>query len=48
MQESLLAVFSSVDHPRAPSEKGRMEFMHGVPDELRQVRVAMVGAGWRR
>jgi len=38
VQESLLAVFSSVDHPRAPSEKGRMEFMHGVPDELRQAR----------
>ncbi|TDH70445.1 hypothetical protein CCR75_007687 [Bremia lactucae] len=38
VQEALLSVFASLDAPKTPSMKGRMSFLRGITNEMRQRR----------
>ncbi|KAG6973549.1 hypothetical protein JG688_00003476 [Phytophthora aleatoria] len=38
VQEALLSVFASVDAPKTPSMKGRMSFLRGITNDMRQRR----------
>ncbi|KAH7463621.1 hypothetical protein PRIC2_006265 [Phytophthora ramorum] len=38
VQEALLSVFASVDAPKTPSMKGRMGFLRGITNDMRQHR----------
>ncbi|CAH0481918.1 unnamed protein product [Peronospora belbahrii] len=38
VQEALLSVFASIDAPKTPSMKGRMSFLRGVTNDMRQRR----------
>lgn len=38
VQEALLSIFSSVDAPKTPSGKGKMAFLRGISNEMRQHR----------
>ncbi|GAB9467624.1 Metalloprotease family m16c [Globisporangium polare] len=38
VQEALLSIFSSIDAPKTPSSTGRMTFLRGITNEMRQKR----------
>lgn len=38
LQEALLSIFSSIDSPKTPSMKGKMSFLRGITNEMRQQR----------
>ncbi|DBA05101.1 TPA: hypothetical protein N0F65_000789 [Lagenidium giganteum] len=38
VQEALLSLFASIDAPKTPSMKGKMAFMRGITNEMRQQR----------
>ncbi|CAI5739620.1 unnamed protein product [Hyaloperonospora brassicae] len=38
VQEAILSVFASIDAPKTPSMKGRMSFLRGITNEMRQRR----------
>lgn len=38
VQEALLSIFSSIDAPKTPSTTGRMTFLRGITNEMRQAR----------
>ncbi|KAI8991000.1 peptidase M16C associated-domain-containing protein [Mycotypha africana] len=38
MVESKLSIFQSVDAPQSVSEEGMLQFVHGISDEMRQMR----------
>ncbi|KAF1331686.1 Metalloprotease family m16c, partial [Globisporangium splendens] len=38
VQEALLSIFSSIDAPKTPSSTGRMTFLRGITNEMRQAR----------
>ncbi|RLN55183.1 hypothetical protein BBJ29_006932 [Phytophthora kernoviae] len=38
VQEALLSVFASIDAPKTPSMKGRMSFLRGITNDMRQHR----------
>jgi presequence protease len=38
IQEALLSIFSSIDAPKTPSMKGKMSFLRGITNDMRQQR----------
>lgn len=38
VQEALLSIFSGIDAPKSPSATGRMTFLRGISNEMRQAR----------
>ncbi|TMW58437.1 hypothetical protein Poli38472_009996 [Pythium oligandrum] len=38
IQEALLSIFASIDAPKTPSMKGKMSFLRGITNEMRQER----------
>lgn len=38
IQEALLSIFASIDSPKTPSVKGKMAFLRGITNEMRQQR----------